>query len=110
MSGVDFREPRQVWRQFVQNENRIGGANRDARAAIDAIVGAHVQLWSRLKRGFILLGVDAIDRAGLYAQFVFGASIGNYVCHKRRFFAIPLPVLNKRKQEAKIYNSPRPSG
>jgi anaerobic selenocysteine-containing dehydrogenase len=29
----------------------------------------------------ILLGVDAIHRAGLHAQFILGTGIGNYVCH-----------------------------
>src|ERR1019366_885037 len=79
--GVEHGEPGEILGELVQHENRIGGANRDAGAAIDAIVGLDEELRRFGETGLILLGVDAIHRAGLHAQFILGTGIGNYVCH-----------------------------
>ena len=68
--------------EFFEHENRIGGTNRDAGAAIDAIVGFDVKLWRFGETALILLGVDAVHRAGLHAQFILGTGVGNYVCHE----------------------------
>jgi hypothetical protein len=81
MCGVDNREAGKFFGEFIQHEDRIGGADRDAGAAIDAIVGLNVKLWRFGETGLILLGVDAVHRAGLHAQFILGTGIGNYVCH-----------------------------
>src|ERR1035438_8582497 len=80
--GVERGEPGEILGELVQHENRISGANRDAGAAIDAIVGLDEELRRFGETGLILLGVDAIHRAGLHAQFILGTGIGNYVCHE----------------------------
>jgi hypothetical protein len=79
--GVERGEPGEFLGEFVQHENRIGGANRDAGAAIDAIVRLDEELRRFGESSLILFGVDAIHRAGLHAQFILGTGIGNYVCH-----------------------------
>src|ERR1039457_5220375 len=79
--GVERGELGEFLGEFVQHENRIGGANRDAGAAIDAIVRVNEELRALGETGLSLFGVDAIHRAGLHAQFILGTGIGNYVCH-----------------------------
>lgn len=79
--GVDGGETGVFLWEFVEHKNRISGANRDAGAAIDAIVGLDVELRRFGETSLILLGVNAVNGAGLHAQFILGTSIGNYVCH-----------------------------
>ena len=81
MRGVDIGEAGVFLGKFVQHKDRIGGAHRDASTTIDAIVGLDVQLRRFGETGLILLGVDAVHRAGLHAQLVLRTGIGNYVCH-----------------------------
>jgi hypothetical protein len=109
MRGVDISETGVFLGEFVEHEDRIRGANRDACAAIDAIVGFDIKLWCFGETALILLGVDAVYRAGLHAQFILGTGIGNYVCHGSGI-AIPVPASNRRKQEVKLNNSPGVGG
>src|ERR1039458_3981524 len=89
-----------------RRDRRPGGtycrrwADRHARAAIDAVVGFDVQVFRFLEPGFILLRVDAIDRAGFHAQFIFGTSFGYNVGHRDSGGgqAIPLPDRNPSKR------------
>ncbi len=81
VSRVDFREPAKLRRKLVQRENRIGRANRNAGAAIDAVVRVHVELRNIREIGLILLRMDAVHRAGLYAELVLRAGVRNYICH-----------------------------
>ena len=107
--GVKIGEAGEFLGKFVEYENRISRANRDAGTAIDAVVRFDVKLWRFGETGLILLGVDAVHRAGLHAQFILGTGIGNYVCHTT-WSAIPMPAPNSRKQEAKLDNRARVGG
>src|ERR1035441_7731778 len=82
MGGVEIGEAGGFLWPFFQPEWRIGGGNRYASATIDAIVRFDVKLRCFGETGLILLGVDAVHRAGLHAQFILGTGIGNYVCHE----------------------------
>ena len=81
MRCVDFGEVGEFGRQFVQGVDGVGGADRDACAAIDAVVRIHIKVRNVGETSLVLLRMDAVHRAGLYAQFVFGAAFSNYVCH-----------------------------
>ncbi len=78
---VEFGEAGELGRKLFQSENGVGRADRNACAAIDAIVRIHIKLGRIREAAFILLGMDAIHRAGLHAQFIFRTGIRNYVCH-----------------------------
>ena len=86
---VAFREGCPFFRQIVKSEDSRHRTDGDASTAIDAIVGVHVELGNIGKVRFVLLGVDAIHRAGLYAQLVLGAGVGDYVCHMRWVMQLP---------------------
>jgi hypothetical protein len=71
-------------RQVVEGEDGRDGANGHASATVDAFYGIDIQhlLGRVLVR--VLLGVNAIHRAGVHAGGVFGsdAGFGNDVGHK----------------------------
>ena len=81
MSCVEIGELRQITREILEGVNGIGGADRNASAAIDAIVRVHIELRHIGEASLVLLGVDAVHGAGLDAQLVFGTGIGDDVCH-----------------------------
>jgi hypothetical protein len=75
-------------------------AGRHARVAVDALDRIDKQLIGLGEAGFVLLGVDAIDRTSVYAGGVLGADTGfsNDVCHRAispekilrpRLFSVP---------------------
>jgi hypothetical protein len=70
-----------VFGDFIRDENRISGADRDASATVDAAVGIYVKLSRGLEAIFIFLGMNAVCWTGLDAEFVFGTGVGNDVCH-----------------------------
>ena len=78
---VQLGEPRRFYRQFFQRVDGIRRAHRNAGAAIDAIGRIDEELRNLRKTALILLRVNAVNRAGLHAQFVLGTGIGNDVCH-----------------------------
>src|ERR1035441_7289378 len=78
---VDRGKPGVLFRQLVQHENRIGGANRDASAAIDAFVRVNIQLRRIGETSLILLGVDAVHWAGLHTQLILSTRVRNYISH-----------------------------
>ena len=69
--------------QVVGGKNGRDRAGRDARTAVDALDRVNEQLIGFAEAGFVLLGVDAIDRTGVYTGGVLGADTGfcNDVCH-----------------------------
>ena len=81
MGGVQIGELGVFGREIVQGEDGVRRADRHAGAAIDTVVGFHIKLRRFGEAAFILLRMDAIHRAGLYTEFVFGAGVRNYVCH-----------------------------
>src|ERR1039457_6849191 len=91
---------RQLGGQLVERVDSVRGAHRHARAAIDAVVGFDVQVFRFLEPGFVFLRVDAIDRAGVHAQFIFGTSFGYNVGHRDSGGgeAIPLPERKPSKR------------
>jgi hypothetical protein len=60
-------------RGLVERENRFNRARRHARAAVDALVGVNVQHLGRLKLGFVLAWMNAVDRTDIDARGVLGA-------------------------------------
>jgi hypothetical protein len=99
VGGVDFGELRLFGREFIQREHRIGWAHRHAGAAIDAIIRIHVELGRFRETGLILLGMNAVHRASLNAQFVFRTSVRNNVSHARNgAIALPAPLFSNFKK------------
>ena len=82
--GVQFGETGRLHREFFQGEDGISGANRYAGAAIDTFDRVYVELRGICKPLLVLLGVDAVHRAGLHAQFVLGTGVCDYICHVSR--------------------------
>src|ERR1035441_1154570 len=83
VSGVPRREALPLLRQIVERKDRRNRANRNARAAIDAFHRVDVKQLRFRVVGLILLGMNAIDRAGVDAGGILGADAGfcYYVCH-----------------------------
>jgi hypothetical protein len=79
--GVEFSETREFRRKFIERMNGVGRADRNASAAIDAIVGIDIELRGVGETTLVLFGMNAVHRASLNAQLVFGAAVRNYVCH-----------------------------
>ena len=105
MRGVHGGEPAEIGRQIVNRVDRIRGADRDAGAAIDAVVGIDVELRRVGEIRFILLRMDAIHRAGLHAQLILRTRISNDVGHMAIPGAIRAPRAINRKQEVKLYDA-----
>src|SRR5579883_1360227 len=81
---VCCHKPFLVFGQLVDRVQRVGRADRDTGAAIDAAFRIHVELSDGLKLGFVFLGMDAVGRAHIDAEQVLDAGIGNYVSHDER--------------------------
>ena len=81
MRGVLVRKRLQLFRQLIKDVDRGRRADRDASAAIDAFRRIDVQLRDGGEIRLILGRMNAIDRAGLDAVFVLGASVGDNVSH-----------------------------
>ena len=69
--GVLLDEWLLIFRQIVDRLDRIRSADRYARATVNTTVGIDIHLRGRLESRFILLGVDAVRGADIYAQRVF---------------------------------------
>jgi hypothetical protein len=78
---VDGNELALVRRDLVEREERVRGANRETSAAVDAAGGIDVHLRGVVVSGLIAARVDAIDGAGLNAELVLDAVVGDYVGH-----------------------------
>jgi hypothetical protein len=102
MGGVHVREVGRLGRQFIMRHDGAGGADRNACAAIQTVSRIHEELRGFLEVAFCLLGVDGVRRASFYTQFIFNASIGNYVGHTHPN-AIARPQSTNRKEEVKLY-------
>jgi hypothetical protein len=83
VSGILLLEADPLVRQIVAGVDGRNGANRNARAAVDALNRIDEELVSGVATGLIGLGVDAIHRAGIYTRTIFGADTGfcDYVRH-----------------------------
>jgi hypothetical protein len=68
-------------RHIVEGMNRIGRADRDTGAAVDAAFGVHIHLSGGFETRLVLLGMDAIGRANLDAEGVLDAGISDYIGH-----------------------------
>ena len=79
--GVLLRECRFVGGEFVDGEDRIRGAHRDAVAAVDALVGIDEQLRHRVCAGLIARGMNRVSGTLRRAQKILHTCIGNYIRH-----------------------------
>jgi Phytanoyl-CoA dioxygenase (PhyH) len=73
-----------LFREVVEGEDCRNRAHWDAGAAIDALNGVDIKHLFRLVFVGVLLGMNAIHRAGVNTSAIFGsnAGLGNYVGHK----------------------------
>jgi hypothetical protein len=78
---VDGDELALLRRDFVEWEDRIRRADREAGAAVDALGGIDVDLGGGFEPRLVVSGMDAVDGTGLYAQLVLDAVIGDYEGH-----------------------------
>ena len=69
--------------KVFDGEDGRNGADRHASAAINALYGFNVQDFDLIKAGFVLLGMDTIDRASINTRAIFrpNAGFSNYVSH-----------------------------
>ena len=83
VSGVAGGKISPFLRKIVESEDGGDRADRNARAAIDALYGIDIKQLRLRVIGFILFGMNAIDRAGVDAGGVFcsNARFCYYVCH-----------------------------
>src|ERR1700704_4322780 len=81
---IDLRIFLPLFRQIVESEDCRHGANRHTGAAINAFHRIDIQHLLGSELVGILLGMNAIHRAGVNAGGIFGsnARLGNYVGHK----------------------------
>jgi hypothetical protein len=71
-------------REIVESEDGGNRANRYARAAVNAFNRINIKHVRAFKLRLILLGMYAVNRAGVHAGGIFGSNAGlcNYICHK----------------------------
>src|SRR5439155_21877597 len=83
ISRIARSEVRPLLGQVVQGEDRRDGTDRNAGAAIDTLHRGDVEHFLGGVSGLVLLGVDAIHRAGGHARRVLRSDTGfSYnVCH-----------------------------
>lgn len=61
--------------------DKVRSANWHTGSAVDATVGLDVELRHGFEFRFILLGMNAIGRAYLYAEEILDAGVGDYISH-----------------------------
>src|SRR5208283_6169989 len=81
---VDLDEALPLFRKVIQGEDGGDGADRNARAAVNALHRVDVELRQVGEVPFIFARVDAINRTDVYASSVFGvdARFSNDVRHE----------------------------
>src|SRR5580692_10907893 len=86
VGGVLVSKARPLFGQVVSSENGRHWADRNAGAAVDALHWIDEELLRRSVPRFILLGMNAIYRAGVHASCVFSSDAGfcDHVCHRYR--------------------------
>jgi len=66
---------------IVDRVNRIGCADGNAGATVDAALGIDVHLSRGFEPGLVLLGMNAVGGADLDAEGVFDTGISDYIGH-----------------------------
>src|SRR5688572_18644930 len=62
--------------RFVERENRLDRARRDARAAVDALVGMNIKHGGARKAVLVLARMDAVHRTDVHAGRVLRSDAG----------------------------------
>jgi hypothetical protein len=78
---VFLNKLRQIFRKLIERINGIRRTDWNTRTAVDALHGIDIEGFRFLEAGFVRFGMDAVRRAGVNAERVFGATFGDYVCH-----------------------------
>lgn len=93
--GVDLRVLGPLFGEILESENGGYGANGDASAAVDALIGIDVKLLRGLELGLVFSRVNAIHGANVDARAVFcsDARLGNYVSHSEFLQYSPYEVV-----------------
>jgi hypothetical protein len=107
-SGVFGDELFLVFGHVVESVNRIGGAGRNAGAAVDTALGVDIHLRGGFKLWLIRLRMDAVSRANFDAKRIFGAVIGNYVGHDEFGLLKEVSAFGSVRIECKKAESTRP--
>ena len=83
-------------RQIVEGKNRRNRANRNTRAAVDALNRIDIQHLFLGECFFVLLRVYAIHRTCVHARRILCADTGfcNHICHNFRFLRNLLTITN----------------
>jgi hypothetical protein len=79
--GVLFDELSFVVGHFLERINRVGGADRDTCATVNAALRVDIHLSRGLELRLLFFGMNAVGRANVGAKRIFDASIGNYISH-----------------------------
>jgi hypothetical protein len=80
-SRIFFDEILLVLGHVFEGVNRIGCAGRNTGATVDAALGVHKHLSCRFEPGLILLGMNAVGGADLYAEGILDTGISDYIGH-----------------------------
>ena len=79
--GVFLDEIFLVFGHVFERVNRVGSADWNTGAAVNAAFGIHVHLSGGFEARLVGLGVDAIGGANLDTQRIFDAGISDYISH-----------------------------
>jgi hypothetical protein len=98
MRGVLLLKFSPFFRQIISRIDSRDGADRNARAAVNALDRIDEELIGLAMIALILLGVDAVHRASIDARGILrsDARLCDYICHKT-------PLLVTRFRELKFY-------
>jgi hypothetical protein len=83
--GVLFDEILLLFGHIFERVNRVGRADWDTGAAVNAAFGIDVHLSGGFEAGLVGLGVNAIGGADVDAERIFDAGISDYISHDEWF-------------------------
>jgi len=109
MLRIDFAVLIPFSRQIIEGEDRGNRTNRHTSAAIDTFHWIDVQLSFRGKLIVVLLRMNAINRAGIYACRIFRSNTGfsNYISHENRALLV-LRYLSVQTSRGLIHRCRKP--
>jgi len=83
--GVLLDEILLLFGHIFERVNRVGGADWDTGAAVNAAFGIHVHLSGGFEARLVGLGMNAIGRTDVDAERIFDAGVSNYIGHDEWF-------------------------
>jgi hypothetical protein len=83
--GVRLDEFLFLFGHIFERMNRVGGADWDTSAAVNAAFGIYIHLSGGFEARLVGLGVNAIGGANLDTERIFNAGISDYISHDESF-------------------------